>query len=125
MRSIKPGRGPSLLSGIVGIFMVCFGIVFTILIATTAGFPFALFGIFWTCCAIAITVYNFKNGTSKNRYSTFDVVDGREEPDPLNERFGNKEQENDELQEKSFCPYCGRAVRENYEYCPDCGKKLP
>lgn len=26
--------------------------------------------------------------------------------------------------ENGFCPYCGSAVEENFEYCPKCGRKL-
>ena len=27
-------------------------------------------------------------------------------------------------QRGSFCPYCGGAVEETFEYCPKCGRKL-
>lgn len=33
---------------------------------------------------IAQAVYHFKNATSKDRFSSFDIVDSREEEDPLN-----------------------------------------
>ena len=125
MKSIKPGRGPSMMSGFVGIFMVGFGILWTILAAQASGI-FALFGVLWTCVAIGMTVYNFKNATGTNRHSTFDIVDSEEEPDPLNERFGNpqtKAQKNDV--DNKFCPYCGTSVAEDFEYCNNCGKKLP
>ena len=127
MKSIKPGRGPSMMSGAVGIFMIGFGVVWTI-IAGAAFPPMALFGVLWTGIAITITVYNFKNATRKNRYSQFDIVDSNEEPDPLNERFGSnntntKTPKPDE--DSNFCPYCGTAVEEDFEYCNKCGKKLP
>lgn len=125
MKSIKPGRGPSMMGGVVGIFMIGFGILWTVFVSRINGI-FALFGVFWTGVAIAITVYNFKNATGKNRYSAFDITDGNEEPDPLNERFGNPgsaAQRNDI--DNRFCPYCGIPVADEFAYCNNCGKKLP
>lgn len=127
MKSIKPGRGPSMMSGAVGIFMIGFGILWTI-IAGSAFAPMAIFGILWTGIAIVITVYSFKNATGKKRYSQFDIVDSEEEPDPLNERFGNDNEKDfpDQTSDKNkFCPYCGNAVEGDFEYCNKCGKKLP
>ena len=88
MKSIKPGRGPSMMGGVVGIFMIGFGILWTVMAAQASGI-FALFGVLWTGIAIVMTLYHFKNATAKNRYSAFDITDATEEPDPLNERFGN------------------------------------
>ncbi|MDY5861040.1 MAG: zinc ribbon domain-containing protein, partial [Eubacteriales bacterium] len=87
MKSIKQGRGPSLLGGIMGIFMVLIGIVWTS-IAMRADFLFAMFGVIWTLMALAITIYNFIGATRRNRPSMYDITDGDEEPDPLNELFG-------------------------------------
>ncbi len=125
MKHIKPGRGPSMMSGVVGIFMIGFGILWTVMAAQASGI-FALFGVLWTGVAVVITVYNFKNATKKNRYSQFDIVDSNEEPDPMNERFGNPQatQNREEIDNK-FCPYCGTAVKGDFEYCNNCGKKLP
>ena len=64
MKSIKPGRGPSMLSGVVGIFMIGFGILWTVFVSRANGI-FALFGVLWTGIAVAITIYNFKNATKK------------------------------------------------------------
>ena len=125
MKSIKPGRGPSMMSGVVGIFMICFGIFWTVMAAQASGI-FALFGVAWTGIAIVTTIYNFKNATSKDRYSAFDITDSDEESEPFNERFGNHQT----MQRKSnagnkFCPYCGTAVEGDFEFCNNCGKKLP
>ncbi len=126
MKHIKPGRGPSMMSGVVGIFMIGFGILWTVIAAQASGI-FALFGVLWTCIAIGMTIYNFKNATGKNRYSAYDITDSNEEPDPLNQRFGNaqesKPKQNDV--DNKFCPYCGTAVQGDYEFCNNCGKKLP
>lgn len=73
MKSIKPGRGPSMMGGVVGIFMIGFGILWTVIAAQASGI-FALFGVLWTCVAIGMTVYNFKNATGKNRYSAFIIA---------------------------------------------------
>ena len=126
MKSIKPGRGPSMMSGIVGIFMIGFGIFWTVL-AAQASVVLVLFGLLWTGIAVVTTVYNFKNATKKNRYSAFDITDSHEEPDPLNERFGNSQDltMEEENPDNNFCPYCGTPVSGDFEYCNHCGKKLP
>ena len=126
MKHIKPGRGPSMMSGVVGIFMIGFGILWTVL-AAQASIVFSLFGVLWTGIAIVMTIYNFKNATNKNRYSQFDITDSDEEPDPLNLRYGDPTQASGERKhtESKFCPYCGVAVAGDFEYCNNCGKKLP
>ena len=126
MRSIKPGRGPSMMGGVIGIFMIGFGILWTIM-AAQASVIFALFGVLWTGIAVVTTVYNFKNAAGKNRYSVYDVTDGKEEPDPLNERFGNPQSETQETSnvDNKFCPYCGTPVAEDFDFCNNCGKRLP
>ena len=127
MKSIKPGRGPSMMGGFVGIFMIGFGILWTVLAAQASGI-FAIFGVLWTCVAIGMTIYNFKNATGKNRYSAFDITDENEEPDPLNQRFGNPQTNTQQKKsdvDNKFCPYCGTPVAGDFEYCNNCGKKLP
>lgn len=126
MKSIKPGRGPSMMGGVVGIFMIGFGILWTVLTFQASPF-FALFGVLWTGIAVVQTVYNFKNATGKNRYSSFDITDGHEESDPLNERFGNDIYSNQDADDadSEFCPYCGTRVDGDYRFCNKCGKKLP
>lgn len=132
MKSIKPGRGPSMMGGIVGLFMIAFGIFWTVLAAQAGGF-FALFGVFWTGIAVVTTIYNFKNATGKNRYSEYDITDAQEEPDPFNERYGFS-REDYEMPEQTghseegahkYCPYCGNPVGEDFTFCNSCGKKLP
>jgi hypothetical protein len=109
-----------------------FGIIWTVsAMSMGAPFFFALFGIIFVVMGIVQTAYNFKNATSKNRYSAFDITDGSEEPDPLNELFSEKQTGNAaETPERdpdkaAFCPYCGAEVEEGYTYCAKCGKKLP
>lgn len=125
MKSIKPGRAPSLLSGVIGIIMVLFGIFWTVM-ASNFGGIMMVFGILWTLVALVITIFNIKNGTAKKRYSMYDITDDKEEADPLNERFKEKKDDvKDDGDDNKYCPYCGAKVEETYEYCNKCGKKLP
>ena len=125
MKSIKPGRAPSLLSGVIGIIMVLFGIFWTVM-ASNFGGIMMVFGVLWTLIALIITIFNIKNGTAKKRYSMYDITDDKEEADPLNERFKeNKDDVADDGNDSKYCPYCGAKVEETYEYCNKCGKKLP
>ncbi len=127
MKSIKPGRGPSMMSGIMCIIVGVFGIIWTIgAVSMGAGPIFALFGIVFISVAVINAIYNFKNATNKNRYSTFDIVDKSEEGDPFDkyiktdiDSFNNSESSS------NFCPYCGTKVEDEYEFCNKCGKKLP
>lgn len=159
MKSFKRGRGPSMMGGVVSICMAVFGLIWTIMASSITKDPFGdmggmtglggfgatgtsgafdtissifpLFGVVFMVIAIVSAVYNFKNATGKNRYSEFDIVDGHEEPDPLNQRFGAAGYESpeggwqSESAESRFCPYCGAKARQGYEYCNQCGKKLP
>lgn len=112
-----------MLGGIIGIFMVGFGILWTVFAAQISP-VFSIFGLLWTGIAIATTVYRFKNATGKNRYSEYDITDSSEEPDPFNERFGNYTQADFNSNSK-FCPYCGTPVADDFEFCNNCGRKLP
>ena len=131
MKSIKPGRGPSMMNAAGAVFAVIFGIIWTIAAAGMgAPFFFPLFGLVFIGMGITSAVYNFKNATGENRYSSFDIVDGDEEPDPLNARFG-KEHDADDTDntapasnEFAFCPYCGMELREDFAFCPRCGREL-
>lgn len=126
MKSIKPGRGPSMMGGVMGIFLICFGIVWTVFAASAAPIM-ALFGVFWTGMAVVITVYNFKNATQKNRYSQFDIVEHGEEPDPLERKFGNPPAASTRQSSDGsrFCPFCGAPVQKDFKFCGKCGKELP
>ena len=127
MKSIKPGRGPSFMGGVMSVLIGLFGVVWTVVVASTGGGVFALFGIIFIAVAVVQAVYNFNNATGKNRYSAFDITDSSEEPDPLNERFGNAQAAQQAMTDvdNKFCPYCGTPVAGDFEYCNNCGKKLP
>lgn len=134
MRSIKPGRGPSMMGGFMGIFIAVFGVIWTLAAASMgAPFFFCLFGIMFVIIAIVNTIYNFKNATGKNRYSAYDIVEEHEESDPFNERFGSpyyeesryNGEDTQETEGNEFCPYCGARVEDDFAFCNKCGKKLP
>ncbi len=129
MKSIKPGRGPSMMSGISSILVGVFGIAWTIgAVSMGAGGLFAVFGLVFVAMSIVSAVYNFRNATNKNRYSTFDITDENEEPDPWNERFGeqkNFSSQNISSNDNQYCPYCGAKTDGDFLYCNKCGKKLP
>ena len=129
MKSIKPGRGPSMMGGVMGIFAAVFGVIWTVSAAAMGGGLFALFGLVFIGAAVMITVYNFKNATSKNRYSAYDITDDGEEPDPLNQRFGGESPKKPITEDKKpagaeFCPWCGADVDPDHVFCSKCGKSL-
>lgn len=128
MKSVKPGRGPSFMSAVVGIFVAVFGVAWTIM-AVSAGAGFmGIFGLIFVAIAIIQVIYNFKNATGKNRYSEFDITEDDEEVDPWNQRFGERKDEREEFDNRNrgnFCPYCGVKIESDFSFCQKCGKKLP
>lgn len=127
MKSVKPGRAPSMMGGVMSIAVGLLGVIWTVTAASMGGGFFALFGIVFIAVAVIQAVYHFKNATSQNRYSAFDITDGNEEPDPLNQRFGGQyePEANAGTSDSLFCPYCGAEAGSGYEFCSKCGKKLP
>ena len=130
MKSIKPGRGPSMMSAVGGLFAMAFGTLWTIL-ALQMGAPwfFALFGVFFVGMAGASALYNYRNATRKNRYSAYDITDHDEEPDPLSRRFSGDCTEDCDHRTGSrdpaaYCPWCGRKLESDFRYCPACGREV-
>lgn len=120
MRSIKRGRGPSMMGGIAEVGAAVFGVIWT-LFALEMGAPplFAAFGVVFVIMAVAGAVYQFSNATAKKRHSLFDIVEDEEEPDPLNERFsdvGGKRY--------AYCPACGERLEQTDRFCSRCGRKI-
>ena len=90
MKHIKPGRGPSAMGALGSVIAVVFGIFWTVSVASMgAPISFSIFGVLFVIVGIVQAVYNFKNAAGKKRYSAFDIVDGEEEPGPLNQRRGH------------------------------------
>ena len=132
MKHVKPGRGPSAMGGVASLIAVVFGIFWTVSTASM-GAPafFPIFGVLFIVMGIVQAVYNFKNATGKNRYSSFDIVDSAEEPDPWDQRSGGEPPApergdgataGDRLR---YCPYCGAEAGEGVAFCAKCGRKLP
>ena len=129
MRSVKPGRGPSMMGGAVGIIMAVVGIGWTAG-AVSMGAPgfFALFGVAFVVIAVIQAVYNFANATGKKCFSAFDITEHGEEEDPLNQYFGESNQNGTPWgtgEKSAFCPYCGEKAEADYRFCRKCGKELP
>lgn len=125
MKSIKPGRGPSGMSFIGSVVAIIFGIFWTIMaFSMTAGSPFGivgsifpLFGIIFVIVGIIQAVYHYKNATSENRFSEYDITDSSEEGDP-SDKFIKRESDG------NYCPYCGATIKSDYSFCPKCGKSI-
>jgi hypothetical protein len=132
MKSIKPGRGPSKMGAVSSACVALFGVFWCIFAASMGGWFMVPFGLVFVGMAIYGAIYNYRNATSKDRYSIIDIVDSEEESDPLNEIYGRQSQAGfyDEPNSKpgtsvTYCPYCGRPAEGDFDFCPGCGRKLP
>lgn len=128
MKSIKPGRGPSMMGAFVGILVAGIGVCWTIY-ARSAGAPwiFTAFGIVFVAVALIGSISNLLNATRKNRFSSFDITDEYEEPDPLNQAFHPEAHADPATDTPArFCPYCGAELQDPAaRFCQNCGKELP
>lgn len=126
MKHIKPGRGPSMMTGISCIFTIIFGIIWTLL-AISSGAPllFALFGVVFIIYAIVQAIYHLNNASRKDRFSSFDITDDHEEPDPFSQAYSQEPNHNSDAQEVLYCPWCGAKLQPGYRYCTHCGRELP
>lgn len=115
------------MNGIMGIVSALFGLFWTYMVISHGGGVFGLFGLIFVVIGILNAIRGFRNAVSKNRTSEYDFVDETEEPDPWNQRFGESEMPSGGSYSvgNSFCPYCGNEVQKNYEFCNNCGRKLP
>ena len=83
MRSVKPGRGPSLQGAIGSIFAVVFGIFWMVSAAKMgAPTPFVLMGLVFVVIAGSNVIVSLMNATGENRFSLYDITEEGEEPDP-------------------------------------------
>ena len=118
MKSVKPGRGPSLFGGAASVIAAVIGVIW-IAVAASMDAPvyFCLFGVVFVGLAIAHDSRALRNATAKRRFSLFDVTEEGEEPDPLarEDRSGGAE---------AFCPACGAKVAADDRFCRKCGREL-
>lgn len=125
MKSIKPGRGPSFMGGVMGIAGALFGVFWTVIAIAGGAWFMAPFGLIFIGVAVFNTIYNFKNATGKNRYSEYDITDENEEPDPWDEHFGERNEAISDNLKGRYCPYCGAKAKSDFKFCADCGRELP
>lgn len=143
MKSIKPGRGPSAMEAVFGVFGILFGVFWTVLAASMTqgagiiGIIFPLFGVGFVVLGVVRTAYSLRNAFGENRNSEYDITDDGEEPDPFDPRNARREDMYRDGAARSaphdggtsapaggFCPYCGAPVEADYQFCRRCGKKL-
>lgn len=135
MKSIKPGRGPSRQSFVMGIFAAVFGVFWTIMAVFMRAYIMVPFGICFVGIVIYYAIYAHHNATAEDRYSIVDIVDAEEERDPLNEIYGRKREKDDDqtieesadvgISRDGYCPYCGSPVQKGFVFCSKCGKRIP
>jgi len=97
---------------------------------------FHAMGVLFVLAGIGSAIYNLYNATSRNRFSSLDVTTDREESDPIAEALdlhpdrGRKHRGPEPSSrgprrvEGGYCPYCGAAVDDDFDFCPKCGKDI-
>ncbi len=75
MKSIKPRRKPSGLGFISAVILIVFGFIYTVV-----GMVFPLYGIIFIVVGIIQVIYYF---IEKKRFSIVDIVNLKEEGDPI------------------------------------------
>ncbi len=130
MKSIKPGRGPSMLGFVMSVMVGVVGVCWTAFAYILSGSIFFLiFGVVFVIMAALAAVYNFKNAKGKNRYSAFDITNDGEEPDPFSDLYApERDKKGRDFVPKAknrYCPYCGAQLGKDFEYCNNCGERLP
>ncbi len=127
MKSIKPGRGPSLLSGIATLIGIAVIIFFaTIAIKMRQTFFLIIAGLF-LLVYICFAIYHFSNAIKKNRRSILDLEEDKEA-----NSFSDEPKEPSTLLNGKpvdgitprYCPYCGNEAESDFLYCRFCGRKL-
>ena len=130
MKSIKPGRGPSMMGAVGSAVAIIFGIFWTFTaFSMQAPVFFPIFGVIFIIIGIVQLLYNIKNASGKNRFSVYDITDSNEESDPLDNFINRQDSQDFEIDENhssdiAFCPYCGTKIKVDFIYCKKCGKKL-
>ena len=95
---------------LIGIFVVCFGIFWTVMAGSMFP-PMAIFGILFTAIG-AVNTYNMYKAAKENS----------EKPHEHQEITENEEHR--AQKEELRCPYCGAPVHESDSECEYCGSRL-
>jgi hypothetical protein len=128
--SVKPGRGPSVLSGV---FAIVFGLFSFFLVADVSanGAPGAFVAMAYLIGVFAIVggIYQLYNAGARNRMSALDITTGGEEPDPISEAIGRRSEAPKHAGATpqagaNFCPHCGTQLGPDFKFCPSCGKRI-
>ncbi|HOM86711.1 MAG TPA: zinc ribbon domain-containing protein [Spirochaetota bacterium] len=130
MKSIKLGKATSFGGFVASIIAIIGGIGWTLLVISLFSqrnemenpvfYFFVLFGIIFIGVGIAIAVFSYKNLHSKNGYSLYDIVDSSEEKDAFHSSWDSTAAKGT----MNYCPHCGTSLRQDFIFCPGCGKKL-
>ena len=96
-----------------GIFVVCFGIFWTVMAGSMFP-PMAIFGILFTAIG-AVNAYNTYKKVKENSEKPHEHQEFDEEP-----VFEKPRAQKEELR----CPYCGAPIHENDAKCEYCGSRL-
>ena len=95
---------------LIGIFVVCFGIFWTVMAASIFP-PMAIFGILFTAIGAV------------NAYNTYKSIKSNEEKPHEHQEFC-EEKERSAKKEELRCPYCGAPIQKRDEECGYCGSRL-
>ena len=98
---------------LIGIFVVCFGIFWTIMAGSMFP-PMAIFGILFTAIG-AVNTYNTYKNIKENSEKPHEHQDFCEE---------EKQRPNRAQKEELRCPYCGAPIHESDSECEYCGSRL-
>ena len=124
--SLKTGRVPSLMQGVVEIIAGVFVGVIWINIADQTGQ--GVFRYFYYAGYVMILIafvggsYHIYNALAKNRFSEKDIIFSGHEPDPFS-RFLDDDEPN--LQTgNTYCVTCGNTINKRDNFCSGCGKEV-
>lgn len=104
------------------IFVLLFGIVWCVLVASTGVWFMLLFGLFFVGMAAYRLIMCVKVANSEKEKKAADPWDR-----PAGQQSYQSEPPRQAPQSggSGYCPYCGSAIQPGFEFCPKCGRRLP
>ena len=98
---------------LIGIFIVCFGVFWTIMAGSMFP-PMAIFGLLFTATGAV------------NAYNTYKAINADEEKPHEHQDFCETEESymHRTQKEELRCPYCGAPIHESDSKCEYCGSRL-